>query len=288
MREDDFTQVTDLTKFQKKCIIIDYNGTLKNNYSAKADYFLLDLCVLSYNLVKAEYPDGTVHFFTGTGWFNRAYKNGLETFFVEDGANLQHIDRIDYLTDEIIKEVLKNEIEYIKSLGYREDQIILIEVKRSYSYMEDNHLHFFAEGDRKLMNERLDYAYTTFKKIVPGCHVIPTPVTAYCDSEHKWGLYDLHYCNEYYQYLLQAVNSIVSRRSPDGHDYNNGFVLDLCHKYDCFLYNKVNHLIKNSIKLINGINYLKDFGEINNYVATIGGGECIFECNENRYAACIY
>ncbi len=279
--EEDFVGVDGFTRFQQECIINDYNASLPQYYDVKADYFVIDLCVLSYNLCKERYEDGTTRLFTATKWFQKAYNNGLRDFFRKNNIEIEFLDPMEYLSDNMIRESVRAEVEWIRDMGYDDEHIILIEVKRSSCYTKGGCLRFFEGKDRDRMNGRLDYAYSICRKEIPGCIFIPTPINAYCDAEHKWGLCDLHYCSEYYEYLLEAINTAIQEVEGEYTLAKTRLEIDrLYRKYNLLLTQKSQAFLRNSISLIDGKNLINDFGICDSFVACVSDKMSVIENEE--------
>lgn len=208
LTEEDMTDITSLSSFKKKCIISDYNKIVLKQFEEKADYFILDLVyIANTNLIREKYKNGEEHLFTKSLWFTLAYEAGLKNFFDTDLETLNRLKLIDNKNYDAI--VTKYVDWLINELKYKPEQIILIENKRAISYTNDESLYYFEEGTRYQVNELLEEIYDSFKEKCRGCHSIKMPIGVYADEKHKWGLNDMHFCYEYYEYLYKCVDSIV-------------------------------------------------------------------------------
>ena len=245
-----FDNVTVLNNFQKKCIINDYNKTVLDYFDTKADYFIIDLMhIVNTNLIKEIYSDGTEHYFTYSSWFKKAYENGLEGFF--SNSNLEIINRIHLIEAIGIDAILDKLYNWlINEMGYKPEEIILVENKRANEYLDLNYLYPFEEGSRTNVNTLLDKFHTVFETKFPECHVIKMPFGVYADSTHPWGLMDLHFCSEYYEYLYECIDSICQGGEPHLE------ILQLQQQYSEKISKKYIHFLKNSFSEIDGCNLL--------------------------------
>lgn len=212
-----FDKIDTLSKFQKKCIIKDYNKEVLNTYQKKSDFFIMDLTdFVSANLAEyIEADDVPHHFFSYTKWFSTAYKNGLKAVLpnkmkVHNAVQLlQNEEYIDQTMDQIRHWLLVEK-------GYTEDQIILVRNKKAEAYSDSEILVYFDNRyRRRSINETLEKVYDCFCEKMPKNHVINMPLGIYGDKYHKWGTTDLHFCKEYYDYLYQCFDLIANGKEKE-------------------------------------------------------------------------
>lgn len=258
LTEESFENVNHLTKFQKKCIRNDYNKTLLSYYEKKSDFFIIDLVQMANtNLVAEEQKNGEEHYFTHSKWFGTAFDEGLSKYIK---GKIRIINRLKLLDKSLISEVIDRIVLWLNHMGYRNEQIICIENKRAFAYEENGHLRFFEEGNRSEVNDLLDDIYESFKQRCKGCYYIPMLVNTFCDVNHKWGLTDLHFCQEYYDYLFKSIDLIV-----DGHDAQSK-INRLYRKYDALFSDNIRRLIKDSISLTMGQQMIPGFKPSMTYI----------------------
>ncbi len=247
---------TVVNNFKKKCIINDYNKTLKSYYEKPADFFVIDLVTLANtNLYKETYKDGTFHYFTKSKWFELAMDSGLSEQFNLNDSKLDAINRFDILDEDLLNDVLDRMISWLcDDLQYKEEQIILLENKRSLAYEEEGIIRFFPKGNTDYVNAYLDDIYTIFKKKVPNCRVIPWIDYNFSDSKHKWGLTNLHFCHDYYKYLYECVDAIADGKSDN-------YLGSIYRKYVKILNDKFFEYYSNGIQLIESPNMIVDFAD---------------------------
>ncbi len=237
---DDFENIS-MPNFEKKCIINDYNKTLVDYYTKMSDFFILDLInIANTNLMKEISEDGTEHYFTNSSWFSKAFKKGLNEYFKD--SKLELLNRFDVLEEYGYDTILDNLIKWIKGLGYKEEQIILIEDNRTPYYTHKGKLYCFPEATRDKVNGIVADMYEAFKEKCKGCHAVKMPVVAYADSNHKWSLTDQHYCHEVYEYLYKCVDAIAEDLFSCDEK-----IAQLREQYSLLLYKKLNGFIRSSL-----------------------------------------
>ena len=262
-----FDDVSGLSKFQKKCIMNDYNKTVLENFFDKTDFFITDMTEFaSMDIMKEVQQDGTEHYFTCSKWFQKAYKEGLKSKIENELVRLNHLDIIN---DEIIYDTLDRYIQWILERGYRQDQVILVENKRSVNYTDGELLYSFnGKETRETINNLLDKIYKIFKERMPDAHVIKMPVGVLADSRHRWGLTDLHFCKEYYDYLYECFDMIAKeseckRSIAELRDKYSNIFFDKKEKYmiNSFLYADGAQLINDKLCQEDCLNYIVESGK---------------------------
>lgn len=61
----------------------------------------------------------------------------------------------------------------------------------------------------------INRGYRYLRKKLKGCHLIEFPNGVIGDENHKWGLYPLHFIPEYYDYGIEAIETIVAKKTDD-------------------------------------------------------------------------
>ncbi|MCQ2070990.1 MAG: sel1 repeat family protein [archaeon] len=192
----------ELTDFFKKCITADYNKTVIDAFcDSGSDWLVIDLRTLMYGFIELLSPDGKVEYCTDGGPLKQESKYALLRE-LNPGFTVNHIsfgsfDHYPFLVKftDLIKE------RYGKN-------IILVAVEEAYDYLDKN---------GKLVNRTsVPESVLTEREIVLellyllDCHYIKYPFNCLADETHKWGLSQVHYVNEYYDYALDCVDIIVS------------------------------------------------------------------------------
>lgn len=106
-------------------------------------------------------------------------------------------DQINKCLDLFIEDITKR---------YDRDKIILVEAYYSSEYLTRNGIVMPLSEECAKVNEFIKYCYEYFKNRVSGIHLIRTPDNALSYELHKWGVSSRHFCNEYYEYLLSAMD----------------------------------------------------------------------------------
>ncbi len=65
-------------------------------------------------------------------------------------------------------------------------------------------------------------------------HLIKSPVNCIANSNHRWGLYNLHMIDEYYLYLLECFNSIIKAKKINLNKIKTRFENVIQQKYYTF------------------------------------------------------
>ena len=161
-------------------------------------------------------------------------------------------------TDDTILKCMQEYAKWITDkLGYSQNRIILIKNKMANQYSDGKYLYNFDEQEYiNRMNQILDKMYNILETLLPNCYVIDFIQGVYGDYFHKWGLFPLHFCTEYYDYLYECIDKI-SNKSIE----NNAAEKELYQKYSTIFTQQISELSnanqKNSITVLGkGKNYL--------------------------------
>ena len=199
-----------IKNFRKKCVMLDYNKQVLSSYDEKSDFFILDLVSFANtNIAANEDEEGNKNYFTYSKWFLDAYRGGLSKYV---GEKIQKIDALELLSNvKLMKKVVTSLIDWlVNRKQYKDTQIILVRNKKVNCYSDSQYLYFFNNQVRRTrVNTMLDKIYDYFEFKLPGCHVVHMPYGVYADTHHKWGLTDLHLCNQYYDYLYSCFDMIA-------------------------------------------------------------------------------
>lgn len=262
MTMEHFSNVSVLSNFQRKCIINDYNKTVLDSFTEKSDFFITDLVSFACTAIgKQRYSDNSVHYFTFSKWFRIAYTEGLNNSLE---GKFETINRFKLIDDAFIKKTVENYIKWIKSKGYTSREIILVENKKVNSYSDGELFYYFDyEKSREIKNNILDKIYAEFERQLPDCYIIKMPHGVYADKNHIWGLIDLHYCKEYYDYLYECFDMISK------HSDCRGAIEQLREQYSKILIRNRDTYITNSFRYIHGKQLLDKLIFIENFQSYI-------------------
>ena len=197
--------VGDITNFDKRNIDLDLSKNWFNYINEDVDYLLVDAGTCRQKLVS--YGEGRV----ATCIFDKPLKNFEEIdvlpqrqseFFLEDMGESER------------DQVLKKYVECLKKI-VPEERIIVTELHCVYFYI-DRENQTIKQFDKKYTdkaNKNIDEGYRLFKKYLPNAHYIPFPANVVADQNHKWGKCQLHFVDEYYKYLYDAINVISWKKT---------------------------------------------------------------------------
>lgn len=256
---DMMNEVRTLYNFQKKCILKDFNKEVLEAYNQKSDYFIIDLISLaSTGVAKITQENGDTNFFTYSKWFNRAYCDGLKSYL---SGKIERYNAVEFLKNHkgLLEDTIGNLIDWLIDVkGYEEEQIIVVQNQRVDSWTDSQYLYFFdGKNNRKRVNDTLNKAYDYFHKKVPNCHMIKMPFDTYSDKNHKWGLTELHFCKEFYDYLYLCFDLISKGRENE--------IDRLFEKYSKLMISNKKQFILNTVNIMKPENLIEnDFAKTNN------------------------
>ena len=242
----------DKPNFKERCVINDYNHTGLDFFDKESDFFLLDLVTLVHTDVYKEIQsDGSEHYFTmSKALLDLLDSTGLRENFFKD-RNYTRVPALDILESAGYENVIDAYVKWLlEDKGYKPEQIILIE-NRSIHHWTDGNCLYEMNSDFHIKNDILKLCYRYFKKKCPGCHVIKFPCNVYGDYYHRWGLSDLHYCIEYYEYLYDCIDAIATKEN------SRQIVDDLYEEYSALLMQNIWKLIRKSFEYKSNENLLR-------------------------------
>ncbi len=92
---------------------------------------------------------------------------------------------------------------------YPVEKIVLLEIYPVRFYLNNNDISLFGDDRYRLFKCRISFCFEMTRKLLDGCHVIEFPDYVICDKRHKWGLDNMHYSAEFYDYVFAALNIIM-------------------------------------------------------------------------------
>lgn len=203
----------DWSNFSKRNFCIDACKTVFSLIQeAPTDYIIIDLCELRFRHCKITLASGDTFYMTKNKYTTEFLKNDTA---VGNFKVASHEDDLIVSDDEIYASLDKY-IKFIKSC-YSPEKVILIENLPARVHIDENNKTFFeysASATASIRNSLLKY-YDYFKNNFNGINVIEFPVNALGNINHTWGKDPLHFVDDYYEYLFQAVQIIVSNSSNE-------------------------------------------------------------------------
>lgn len=175
-----------------------------------------------------------------------------------------------------VQEGLNKFIEYIKD-RYGKNIILINVVEKEYSLNEDGLIEKRKVDEKKVTCE---YNFDLFLLEKLSCYYIKMPNNTITDKLHPWGESNVHYISEYYEYVYNAIMSIVNTRENNN---DLGTKLDQLWLNYSILFHKiinkevlstnntikrVNNLLKSN-KIQQGLNLLDKLIDQNNIKAII-------------------
>ena len=230
----------DLTNFYKRLIKQDLEKSVFTYLSErKSDYLIIDAGNCRYNLLK--YSAGGVDRYL-TIVYEEKVKKLMDGGYLPAEAEIITLEDMkesvfEFYMDQYIDQILKL---------YNVEQIILVECRGVPFYINkhQNRIHYFDYERNKKWYRDINRGYRYLRKKLKGCHLIEFPNGVIGDENHKWGLYPLHFIPEYYDYGIEAIETIVGKKTDDEVDT----LRNLKEKYEDILKRKYEPVIFQTLK----------------------------------------
>ena len=183
--------------FDYKCFMHDFNKTtLATLKDSEANWLIIDFTVFSYGLVAFQYEGGSEEYITFASWEMRK----------------EVLDRMDVPKYRIVSPVDLNYMKYMDQLvefciERYGNNIILIETPYAYDYIDHDGNINIRTPSLNQVSKHYDVMLNFIKKT--DCHYVKCPFNIIADQHHRWGLSQLHYITEYYEYAIEAINVIL-------------------------------------------------------------------------------
>ena len=195
------------SNWQKKCILVDLERKYIEQTDFSSDFILVDLAFSKIDL--AQFSKHKDCYFTA----NLPFINNVSILkkVLHDDVNFVHV--VD-LPEDFFLEKIRTFAQKLKTKTLGEN-IILLDLECAIDYFDKNGvISKFDNVDLiKKENELLKKAFNCFLEELPNCHIIKMPKGVLGYELHKWGKLNLHYCNEFYDYLLKCIDIICSNYS---------------------------------------------------------------------------
>ena len=191
-----------LNNFFRRNTILDFNKSVYEYFfEVKSDWLVIDAGVLRHKVLIDEKHDAAV---------TDVHLNRIKCKYDENVCRMVStvdLNELDFRTcmDTYIKNILQE---------YAEDKIIVLEIYM-VPYFVDRARYCIhkTKEDIKLKNISISRGYEYLKLKLKGAHFIPFLDNIPADMAHKWGLNQLHYVKEYYEYAGLATR-LISKRLP--------------------------------------------------------------------------
>ncbi len=194
--------------WQRRMLSADLKKDIFDKIYADNSYIILDLT--STALKHFDISDSEVSLFTS----NKVSRPNLEVLEKILGYTPKKIDPWD-LDKDFVKDAAERYAEKVAA-KFPAGKIIFTEVLNSTEFItKDGILAQFEkrqEIDKKnaFLCELKAIVCEKLEKLGSPAIIVPMPEGVLGYELHKWGKYSLHFCDEYYEYLLRAYDTICS------------------------------------------------------------------------------
>ena len=208
--EDDFCFGT---PWQRRMLSADLKKDVFSKIYAENSFIILD--ITSVGLKHFDISIDEISLFTST----KVSRPNLPVIEKALGFSPKKIDPWD-LSPEYINDAVERYASQLASV-FPSGKIIFTEVLNAREYVtKSGTLAAFANGPeikkknaflkkiQKLLCEKL-------QEHGSPAHFIPMPEGVLGFEAHKWGKYSLHFCDEYYEYLIRAYDTVCSEYSAE-------------------------------------------------------------------------
>ena len=192
------------TPWMRRLVVTDLRKNLfeKIGPDKREDFLLLDFTDFARELIVLD-PEAPAYLLktnmmqNNSALFNEYVKGTLPP----SGVSKEFLDNcIDRFAEDILR-------------LYDSSKVILFTAHYVDKYLsKDGEIKPFPSTKR--VNDFIDYCYSRFIEYF-NCrnekiHIIEPPKNALCNELHKWGNSNRHFCAEYYEYLLSAIDCCTS------------------------------------------------------------------------------
>ncbi len=238
--------------WEKRCFLAELNSSFLDAIKEwdRGDWFIFDSCELRYPLYMSEHPDGK--YYLSSSFILDKNLDLLESEKFS-GDKFESYKLSDF-SDTEIQNIAKDMADFLKTIA-DEDRIIINEIYLVKEYlakigtissMDDN---FYI---RTGVNTQLKYFTEEIIKFLPKAHIIRFPENVLCDESNKWGLSPLHFFDDYYKYVYNAINIITSQCGNEKKALNTLWqATNMCFAEKMQFYNKRSERINNRINFAN-------------------------------------
>ena len=196
------------SNFNKRNIALEFTGhSFDFLDEEKADWLMIDMgnCRYEYQTVEPEGGNIQYLFFNESSIHNEI----VDALCAEYGIKIANYITDDEIIINLLEECLPKYFGQILA-RYPANRIIILDLRATdWWYSKDGLLRPFKGGISNSWNKRFNVAFEMAKKYLCGCHVIEFPRGVCAMENHKWGLYRIHYSDEFYIYASRAIKIIM-------------------------------------------------------------------------------
>lgn len=196
---EDYLKDPSSNKFTIRNTLLDVNKTAYDYlFEVHSDYLILDLGSLRYRTM-IDLKEGRAMTETLLDRLRWSDSSGTwKPFFTMDVEDDEFYRCMDGMVDRILKH-------------YDQKQIILVDVYQVDYYLEKSSRYIRHFGWSNLPSNRgVARGYVYLRSKLPQAHVIPFPNNVIGDANQLWGLGNLHYVPEYYEYGKKCLTTIFT------------------------------------------------------------------------------
>ncbi len=198
------------SNFQKRNLCFNFNGHEAEQHLCKdglSDFLILDLCELRFPHAMLEFPNNKKSIVTKTRLIEELLNDNNIPNKLK-GTKLQDIE----FSDQEVFSYLDDYINLILKY-YSPSQIILYKNFPVNKHLDDEQNMFYTYSKNIIfeLNKRLNRYYNYFINKLPNIFVVEMPQGTLGWVQHLWGKDNLHFVDDYYQYLFKATQIIVSQ-----------------------------------------------------------------------------
>lgn len=253
-------------KWYKKNLINDINKTAFSALQERhGDYLILDFAESRISIADISLNNKKNHLLVSNSVSFRAHYNASFKKGLLKNSKITTINPLDY-DDNSRKQIIHNFKENILKI-FKEENIILIKNMPAKYYVDRygclkpyySKDHFESICCCEILLPKL---YDMWIQECPKCKVIEIPEHALGSQTHKWGNHPFHFTEEYYDYLLDCVKSIIL-------DNNVGKTKALFNNYETIFKKRYLNALNKTAKYIpnsndfTSLDLLKEYEEFN-------------------------
>ncbi len=196
------------TDWRKRCLNCDVNKSIFEGYqSVLSDYLIIDATDTRLNLIK--YSKGYESIIITKSLVYRLNKDFIDNTFKD--CKRTDIDFIEN-EDEILNVYISKFVDKVKSM-YPLNKIILNACKMVYEYIDRNGIlcKFVDTAIIDKTNDLIENMNAKILELLP-CKVLPMPNNIVASASHSWGLFPLHYADDYYLWASNAIDIMIAEQ----------------------------------------------------------------------------
>lgn len=198
-----------IRNYYKRLFIKDYNKEILDYlFLKRSDYLILDIMNFRLRMLR-----NGEHIITDYWFFEQNREQFNKDFYLDKYKRVspyeinekEQIAVLDKLADEILTRYTPNQIIFPMFRGVEQ-----------YLVNHNNAISDFKKASVENMrkyNSLIARLNEYFSIRLKGCHIIEFPDYVLADQNHRFGLYELHYMDLYYEYAAACIEVIMQQLS---------------------------------------------------------------------------